>query len=47
MQARYYDPVSFLEHLNGEQGVQGFNRYAYLNSNPCSVRIASLNLILV
>ncbi|MDO6424743.1 RHS repeat-associated core domain-containing protein [Saccharophagus degradans] len=44
MQARYYDPVvgrflsndfvGFMGHLNGEQGVQGFNRFAYVNSNP-------------
>ncbi|VUD51028.1 tRNA3(Ser)-specific nuclease WapA [Thalassocella blandensis] len=44
MQARYYDPligrfysndpVGFIEHLNGGQGIQGFNRYAYVNNNP-------------
>ena len=44
MQARYYDPVigRFLsndpvilqEHMNGAQGLQGFNRYAYVNNNP-------------
>lgn len=44
MQARYYDPVigrflsndpvGFLGHLNGLQGPQGFNRYAYVNNNP-------------
>lgn len=44
MQARYYDPVvgrflsndpvGFLGHLGGIQGVQGFNRYAYVNNNP-------------
>jgi len=44
MQARYYDPVigrfysddpvSPLGHLNGLQGIQGFNRYSYANNNP-------------
>jgi RHS repeat-associated protein len=44
MQARYYDPVigrfysndpvDVMEHLIGEAGVQGFNRYAYANNNP-------------
>ncbi|MCL1132690.1 polymorphic toxin type 24 domain-containing protein [Shewanella sairae] len=44
MQARYYDPligrfysndpVGTLGHLNGTQGIQGFNRYAYVNNNP-------------
>ncbi len=44
MQARYYDPVigrfysndpvGALGHLNSLQGVQGFNRYAYVNNNP-------------
>ena len=44
MQARYYDPVigrfysndpvDALGHMNGLQGVQGFNRYAYANNNP-------------
>lgn len=44
MQARYYDPVigrfysndpvGTLGHLNGLQGIQGFNRFAYVNNNP-------------
>lgn len=44
MQARYYDPVigrfysndpvDALGHMQGLQGIQGFNRYAYVNNNP-------------
>ena len=44
MQARYYDPligrfyskdpVGVLSHLQGTQGHQGMNRYAYVNNNP-------------
>lgn len=44
MQARYYDPVigrflsndpiGFIDHIVGQQGPQGFNRYAYVNNNP-------------
>ena len=44
MQARYYDPVigrfysndpvDTVGHLGGLQGVQGFNRYAYVSNNP-------------
>ena len=46
MQARYYDPVlgrfygndpvGFAGHMSGTQGVQGFNRYAYVDNNPYS-----------
>ena len=44
MQARYYDPligrfysndpVEAVSHLFRTQGIQGFNRYSYVNSNP-------------
>ncbi|MEQ3652327.1 MAG: RHS repeat-associated core domain-containing protein, partial [Glaciecola sp.] len=44
MQARYYDPVigrfysndpiGAVSHLSATQGVQGFNRYSYVNNNP-------------
>lgn len=43
MQARYYDsvigrfysnaPVGTVDHLSGLGGINGFNRYAYANSN--------------
>lgn len=44
MQARYYDPVigrfysndpiGAVAHLSTQNGIQGFNRYAYGNNNP-------------
>jgi uncharacterized protein RhaS with RHS repeats len=44
MQARYYDPVigrfysndpvDALSHLTTQNGIHGFNRYAYANNNP-------------
>lgn len=44
MQARYYDPVigrfysndpiGAVEHLSTQNGIYGFNRYAYANNNP-------------
>jgi RHS repeat-associated protein len=44
MQARYDDPVigrfysndpaGAVSHLSTENGIQGFNRYAYANNNP-------------
>jgi len=44
MQARYYDPVigrfysndpvSSVSHLNTQNGIHGFNSYAYANNNP-------------
>jgi len=44
MQARYYDPVigrflsndpvGAIQHLGGDTGIQGFNRYLYVNNNP-------------
>ncbi|MDT0627459.1 RHS repeat-associated core domain-containing protein [Alteromonas sp. W364] len=44
MQARYYDPVigrfysndpiGAVAHLNTQNGIHGFNRYAYANNNP-------------